>query len=452
MRVGRLDGARRGLRACGVLALVSMTIAAAGTGTACADPAAKPASATSATLKGGPLTVWLGGILAQSTPGSAYRKWYDRQIAEFTKKHPGTKVKTILLDPDGVKQTAQYRTAFGGGQHIDLAMMYPGGFTTEFGSSLTDLRKAAPAVLKQFTPQALQFGCDKFDCSKNAPQYIAPFDVSGWILAYNKKIFAKAGVKAPFKNWDALIAGGKKLKAAGYVPFQMGNRDGYVADAYLSNMESSYLGANDIGSVLAGRLKLTDAKFVGPLQKWADLYEQGLVNENACSLETLASQRDFYAGKAATVATYDYANMYKQMKANLGVMTWPSVNGAPNASHGGPASQVGQGWVVPKGASNAPLALALLAQLTSAKAQTSQFAIAGIPPANTKASTATAPDPGTAQSAKLFQHATVLSLDAALPLRTQTAYFKETNLALCGKKSPEDAMKAVQSILAREIK
>jgi ABC-type glycerol-3-phosphate transport system substrate-binding protein len=452
MRVGRLVDARRGLRAVGALALASMAIAAAGYGTASAGPAAKPASAASAQLKGGPLTVWLGGVLAQATPGSDRRKWYDQQIAAFTKKYPGTKVKTVLLDPDGVKQTAQYRAAFGGGQHIDLAMMYPGGFTTAFASSLTDLRSAAPAVLKQFSPQSLQFGCPKFDCTKNSAQYVAPFDVSGWVLAYNKKIFKKVGVHAPFKNWDALVAAGKKLKAAGYVPFQMGNRDGYVADAYLSNMESSYLRPSDIGALLSGRLKLTDAKFVDPLKRWADLYERGLANENACSLETLASQRDFVAGKAATVASYDYANMYKQMKADLGIMTWPAINGAPNAVNAGPASQVGQGWVLPKSANNAPLAVALLAQLTSAKAQTSEFTIAGSPPANRSASTANAPDPSTAQAAKLFQHATVLSLDAALPLRSQTAYFKETNLALCGKKSPQDAMQAVQNILAREIK
>ena len=41
---------------------------------------------------------------------------------------------------------------------------------------------------------------------------------------------------------------------------------------------------------------------------------------------------------------------------------------------------------------------------------------------------------------------------AKIPLQTQTTYFKETNLALCGQKSPEDAMKAVQEILNREMK
>jgi ABC-type glycerol-3-phosphate transport system substrate-binding protein len=453
MRAERLAGAHRSLRARGAIALLASLaiVASASTGSGLARASAPAGAARAAAApKGGPLTVWLGGILAQATPGSAYRRWYDQEIAAFQKLYPGTTVKTVLLDPDGVKQTAQYRAAFGGGQHIDVAMMYPGGYTTEFGDELTDLRKAAPAVLAQYNPSILAYGCPKFNCANGAPEYVAPFDVSGWVIGYNKKIFAKLGIKAPFKTWNDMLAAGKKMKAAGYVPFQMGNRDGYMADAFLSNMESSYLKPSDISAFLSGKLKLTDSKFVAPLQKFADLFSQGLVNKDACSLEQLASQRDFIAGKTGTVATYDYANIYKTMKNNLGIMTWPAVNGAPNVGNAGPAAQVGQGWVVPKGTKNAPLATALLAFLTSAKAQTAQFTIAGDPPANLKASTATPPDPASGAAATYFQHATILSLDSVMPLRTQNTYYKITNLALCGKNSPQQAMQSIQDVFARE--
>jgi ABC-type glycerol-3-phosphate transport system substrate-binding protein len=397
------------------------------------------------------LSVWLGGELATATPGSPYRKWWDGEVATFEKAHPGTKVNTVLLNPDGVKQTAQYRAAFGAHKGPDFAMMYPGGFATTFKASLENLREIAADVVGRFPPSSILFGCDRFDCADSAPVYLVPMDVSDWVLAYNKEIFRKVGVTAPFKSWKAMIAAGKKLKAAGYVPFQMGNRDGYISDAYLAAMESSYLTANDIANVLAGKLSMTDRKFVEPLELWADLYKQGLANQNACSLETLASQRDFIAGKAATVASYDYTNMYKQMKDKLGVMTWPPITGAPNTANAGPAAIVGQGWVVPKG-SNSALATAFLRQITSPAAQTRGFEIAGIPPANPKASTANAPDPATRAAVKLFQHAKIVGFDAVLPLQTQTTYFKETNLALCGKVSPSDAMTAVQKVFDRERK
>src|SRR6185503_11840327 len=109
------------------------------------------------------------------------------------------------------------------------------------------------------------------DCSGDAPAFVAPHDFSGWVLAYNKEIFDKVGITAPFASWNDLVAAGQKLKDAGYTPFQIGNRDGYVADAYLSAMETSYLTPEDVNAVLAGDLPLTDAKFVEPLRVWAQL-------------------------------------------------------------------------------------------------------------------------------------------------------------------------------------
>jgi alpha-glucoside transport system substrate-binding protein len=431
---------------CTLLAAVALALSACGGD----DDSSDGNAAAGGKAKGGPLTVWLGGVLATATPGSDLRKWYDAEVASFESRYPGTKIKTVLLNPDGVKQSAQYRAAFAADKGPDVGMISPGGFTTQFESSLEDLGKVAPDVVDQFPDHTLQYGCKDFDCENGAAKLLIPNDVSGWVLAYNKQIFDKVGVKAPFESWDDLVAAGKKLKAAGYVPFQMGNRDGYVSDAYLSNMESSYLTPDDISAVLSGDLQLTDAKFVDPLALWAQLYSDGLVNENACSLETLASQRDFFAGKAATVASYDYANLYKNLKGKLGVMTWPPIDGAPSAADSGEAVQVGQGWAIPKGSQNPALATAFLKHITSADTQTRMFEQTGTPPANPKASTANAPDPSSGASAKLFQDGKILSLNSVLPLKTQTTYFKETAQALCGRKSAEDAMDAVQSVFERE--
>ena len=52
--------------------------------------------------------------------------------------------------------------------------------------------------------------------------------------------------------------------------------------------------------------------------------------------------------------------------------------------------------------------------------------------------------------AELFRNAAILSLNTVLPLETQTAYFKETGLALCGEQSPEDSMANVQAKFERE--
>jgi raffinose/stachyose/melibiose transport system substrate-binding protein len=429
-----------------VLALFAMATVAACGGDDDGDSGGSDANQE---VKGGPLTVWLGGIMATATPGDPKRKWYDEQVAEFEKAYPGTKIKTVLMNPDGVKQTAAYRAAFGADKGPDFAMMYPGGFTTTFKSSLENLRDVAPGVVDQFPEQQLRYGCENFTCGDDAPVYLAPYDFSNWVLAYNKEIFDKVGVEAPFGSWDDLVAAGKKLKAAGYIPFQIGNRDGYVSDAYLSGMYTSYLTPDDVDALLAGELPLTDAKFVEPLRLWAKLYSDGLTNENACSLETLASQRAFFAEKAATVASFEYAHLYEELGDKVGVMAWPPIEGAPNADNAGPAAQVGQGWVVPK-SDTVPLAAAFLAQVTSPEAQTKAFELAGTPPANPKTDTGSAPDTVSGAASDLFLDFKLLSLNTVLPLETQTTYFKETNQALCGNKSPEDAMQAVQDVFERE--
>jgi ABC-type glycerol-3-phosphate transport system substrate-binding protein len=408
-------------------------------------PAASPSAPA---VVGGPLKVWLGGILASAAPGTPARQWWDEMTAQFETDYPGTKVETTLMDPDGVKQIAAYRASFGAGQGPDVAMMYPAGFTTTFESSLLDLRAAAPAAVAQFPDAMLPYGCKNFDCSNDAKVLLVPNDFSGWVLGYNKDIFDKVGVSAPIATWDDLLAAGAKLKTAGYTPFEMGNRDGYISDAYLSHMYTSFLVPADIPAILAGTLPLTDPKLVEPLQLWADLYAKGFANEDACTLETIASQQPFIAGTAATVATYDIANVSKAMGDKFGVMPWPAINGSPNA---GAAAQVGQGWTIPKFSTNAPLSGAFVTFITSASAQARQFELTGNPPANPNADASKAPDPASGAAFQIWtQDFKLLSLDTVLPLQTQTQYFKETAQALCGQKTPEAAMLAVQEVFDKE--
>ena len=400
--------------------------------------------------KGGPLTVWLGGILAQATPGSSYRKWYDQEIAAFSKQYPGTTVKTVLLDPDGVKQTAQYRAAFGGGQHIDVAMMYPGGYTTGFASSLLDLRTAAPAVLKQYNPGLLAYGCDKFNCAKGSPEYLAPFDVSGWVLGYNKKIFAKLGIKAPFKDWNALVAAGKKMKAAGYVPFQMGNRDGYMADAYLSNMESSYLKPTDIAAVLGEQaqahrreVRRSADQVRRPVQ--AGARQPGRLLARAARLAARLHRRQDRYGRDLRLR--EHLQDDEEQPGNHDVAR--GQRRAERRQRGpGRAGRAGLGH--PEG--HEERAARRRAARVPDEREGADRAVhdRGRPARQLEGEHGHAPDPASGQAAKYFQQATILSLDSAMPLRTQNEYFKITNLALCGKTSPEDAMKTIQDVFSRE--
>jgi raffinose/stachyose/melibiose transport system substrate-binding protein len=445
--------ARRLRRPFVVLALAAMLAALAGCG---GDEGGDGGAAGGkdgvdvASVKGGPLTVWLGGILATATPGSPARKWYDAQVAEFEQKHPGTEVETVLMNPDAFKQTGAFRAAFGAREVPDVAMMYPGSWAMTFASSLQNLRETIPEAVGRFKELQLAYGCEDFDCSNDAPVYLLPYDFSNWVFAYNKEIFAKVGIEAPFESWDAMVEAGRKLKAAGYTPFQIGNRDGYFASAYLAPMYSSYFEPQDVSKVQKGEIPLTDERFIEPLRIWSELYSEGLTNENACTLEHLASQRDFFAGKAATIASYEYSHLYKEMGDKVGVMPWPKIESGPHADKAGTVAQVGEGWVIPKGAADLDLAAAFVDFITDAPAQSAAFKIIGTPPANPEAGALDPPDPVSGASAELFAQFTLLPMHNGLPLKTQEAYFKETAQAFCGRKTPEQAMQAIQDQFEQE--
>jgi raffinose/stachyose/melibiose transport system substrate-binding protein len=425
------------------LVVLGLVVAAMSGGGASAS-----AASSEADVQGGPLTVWLGGILAGSTPGSGLRNWYDEMVKQFEAKYPGTVVDTVLMDPDGTKQLAAFRAAFGAGQGPDVAMMYPGGFTWTFAPSLHNLREIAPDVLSQYAEERLATGCVNYICAGNQPVYLAPADFNGSVLAYNKEIFADVGIQVPFASWDDLVAAGQKLKAAGYVPFELGNQEGYQSDFWLAAMYTSYLVPADLEAMQRGELKLTDPRFVEPLELWAQLFTDGLVNDDACSLPETAGQQEFLAGRAAMVSTYAIGSFWEAMGDNVGATYWPPINDSPTA---GATLQVGEGWVATTLTENIPLSAAFLALVTSAEAQSAWFQDTGIAPANAAADTSIAPDPFTAATVELWKDFKLLSVDGVLPPQTQTEYFKQTALAFCGQKTAEAAMQAIQDVYEQEV-
>jgi raffinose/stachyose/melibiose transport system substrate-binding protein len=328
-------------------------------------------------------------------------------------------------------------------------MMYPGGFTTTFATQLLNLRDVAPDAVAQLPQQALNFGCVNFVCANNQPEYLAPADFGGIGFAYNVSMFQKVGVQVPFASWDDLVAAGQKLKAAGYVPFEMGDLEGYQSDFWLAAMQTSFAVPADLDALHQGTLQLTDPKFVQPLTIWAQLYAAGLINQDACSLAEPAGEQVFLAGKAAMVATFSPASFYKAMSGNVGVMYLPPIN---NSTTAGVAKETGEGWVITKLAKNVPLAVAFLTFITNAAEQTGYYNAGGILPANPAADISKAPDPLTAALSALGAgpNFKLLALDSVLPIQTQTEYFKQTALALCGKETPLAAMQAVQTVYDKE--
>jgi ABC-type glycerol-3-phosphate transport system substrate-binding protein len=447
----RSEKRRRSRLVVKVTVIVGLVAGLAGCGGGAPGTAINSKSA-SGPVKGGPLTVWLGGVLAGATPGSPMRAWYDKAVSGFEAQHPGTKVTTVYMNPSGSQQFPAFRAAFSSGKGPSVAMMYAGGQATQFSPYLANLREIAPDVVSRYTPTELSYGCLNYVCSGNAAAYLAPADFSQATLAYNKALFTKAGAALPttWKTWNDFVAAAQKIKAAGELPIEMGNQEGYQSDFWLSPMYASYVTPADITALLKGQRKLTDPIFIKPEEAWDRLFADKLVNADACTLPEQGGYPLFLAGKAAMIMQYSPPTFYKQLHSNVGVTLLPPTVGTQFGSYG----EVGEGWTITKLASNLPLAKAFLSYITTPDQNAGFFRASGLRPAVTGAKTDGA-DPLTTEAASLTatHHATsILGLDSVMSSQTQTTYFQQTALAFCGKESAQQAMQQVQSSLDQDTK
>jgi len=155
----------------------------------------------------------------------------------------------------------------------------PAFFTWWNGQQLNDLvATGAAADLSTYWDQAIKdgnFSAGQKDLvSVNGKPYGVLLNVANWVVFYNTKAFEKAGIAAPPKTWDELMADCDKLKAAGYVPFNAPASGGWMPFIWFSQL---VLGTNPDAFV---GLTSNKTPYNGPevhkaFQIWGDMYKKG---------------------------------------------------------------------------------------------------------------------------------------------------------------------------------
>ncbi len=135
----------------------------------------------------------------------------------------------------------------------------------------------------------------------NGHIYGMPTGINRWIVLYNKKLFDKAGIAAPPKTWDELMADCEKLKATGITPFNASLQEGWRGFVWFEELlirtdPDAYVALNE------GKLKYTDEPVQKVFKIWTDLYSKGYFTDPASQEEQL----DFARGKAAMYLAGDW--------------------------------------------------------------------------------------------------------------------------------------------------
>jgi hypothetical protein len=121
-------------------------------------------------------------------------------------------------------------------------------------------------------------------------------------------MFKQAGLNPnqPPATFNDLLADCQKLKAKGFTPIGMGNKDGYTGNWMFSIYGKQQLNStSELQDVILGKAKFTDPKYSGFYDAIAKLRTQGCFNDDISSLDLNQGWQLFPRKKAAMAWTTD---------------------------------------------------------------------------------------------------------------------------------------------------
>jgi len=189
--------------------------------------------------------------------------------------------------------------------------------------------------------------------------YGIPQNTGEVVFFYNKKLFAKAGVKAEdIKTWDDFLSAVKKIKAAGITPIIVGGGEKWPMHFYWSYLIIRGGGANALADAKAGKDGgFKNATFVEAGKRLHELAALEPFQAGYLSTSHPQAEGMFGDGKGAmelmgqwllTAQGPNAADGKGQPIDNIGIFSFPTLPGGK----GQPTDTLGgiNGWLVGKGA------------------------------------------------------------------------------------------------------
>jgi raffinose/stachyose/melibiose transport system substrate-binding protein len=293
------------------------------------------------------LSMFAGAQAAKLDPNakislSVYHQWdpsspegpiWDETIAAFNKAYPNVKIDVEFASGEPYHQKLQAMAV--SGQLPDVMFLYAGkrtGYVTARGL-VKDLRPFLGAKIKDYLPAAMMPQGPKGEIYE-LPQGI---DVAH-VMYVNKKLQAQLGLKDP-TSFEDLLAQGKKIRAAGYTPISMGNKDPWVLGTFmLSELADRYGGTAWFDKAMAGKgASFKDPPFVKALTDIQTLADSKMFSTGMNQLTYSQGFEEFMQGKAVYTVNGGWrVPTITQMKsaaeqADIAMISWPEVKGQVSA-------------------------------------------------------------------------------------------------------------------------
>ncbi|MFI7542119.1 ABC transporter substrate-binding protein [Actinoplanes sp. NPDC049599] len=257
---------------------------------ACSDPSAEAPATTvaswpepTAELDGVQLTIWA----AQNS------NTVPKKVIEEFQRATGAKVQVVTI-PDPYEQGVQTKVATG--DQPDLAFWQPTASMLTALNARANLQPLTGAPWLTALASELKDITGVLDGTRYAALVTSPA-VEG--VYYNKEVFAAHGITAPPKDFDAMVALARQLKAKGVTPFHEMGGDRWATQWWVQVQL-----ADAARDGLWDRVNTGKETFAGPvvlnaIKRYQSLIKEGLFNPDIRTATFADQGAALLGGKAA---------------------------------------------------------------------------------------------------------------------------------------------------------
>ncbi|MGY4686330.1 ABC transporter substrate-binding protein [Petrotoga mexicana DSM 14811] len=230
-------------------------------------------------------------------------------LEDFNELYPDIEViNATVAGGAGTNAKAVLKTRMLGGNPPDT-------FQVHAGWELTDTY-VIPGLMEPLTDYLKAWGVyDKFPeglidiVSYQGEVYSIPLTVHrSNVVFYNKKLFNEIGLTKEPETWNEFINALEKVKAAGYTPLALGDKNKWPAGQLVENLMVAEFGAKNYNALFNGELSFNDERLDSSLEKMVQLMDY--VNVDHAALAWQDAARLLYEDKAVFNLMGDWAEGY----------------------------------------------------------------------------------------------------------------------------------------------
>jgi raffinose/stachyose/melibiose transport system substrate-binding protein len=225
---------------------------------------------------------------------------WEPLIAAYKNFAPNVTIDASYAPTDQL-QTA-LRAQLGTGNAPDLFVDWPGN-----GSAMSVQQLAPSGLVADISDQAWVKGVPdgvKPLLGANGKTYMWSPGATPIGILYNKQVFKQVGITDVPKTWPELVADAQKIKAAGKIPFAVGNQTPWVTQLLPYAIAPSTAFAADPNlaqDMLDGKKSFTNSDWHTVYDRYLELYKSGLFNKSPNGTTYEQTQQLLGSGKAAMV-------------------------------------------------------------------------------------------------------------------------------------------------------